>query len=220
MASDAEAVENMLGGNLAELEIYGSLTEPATGIRLREEQEPFMLFLGDEVYVSMGITMDAMAADPTADPAEIELAQRLAPDVQGKYLDVSADYESSVSRVDVAQLLEQMHSAAESGETDEVTGFNFHELQQEGSYMQLEMETDDTGWFYSVDGEDEYAIMNGEATQILGVVSDHEAPRLERITNDDNRMEFAWDDDVEIPVRPTEDQLMTEDDLMLLFQGQ
>ena len=85
--------------------------------------------------------------------------------------------------------------------------------------MQLDSETDDTGWFYHVDGEGEYPIMNGDATQYIGMVSDHDAPRLERIAQGDTRMEFTWDDDVEIPERPTEDQLITEEDFMAATMG-
>ena len=86
--------------------------------------------------------------------------------------------------------------------------------------MQLDMETEDTGWFYHVDGEGEHAIMNGEATQTLGMTSDHDAPRLVRLTMDGSRMEFTWDDDVEIPQRPSDDQVVTEQDVMEATSGQ
>lgn len=211
MASDAALIENVLGGSLADVEIYGSLTEPATGIRLGEDQDPFMMFIDDEVFVSMGMTLEAMAASPVADPEEAELAAQLATELEGKYRDVTADY--GAVTVDVADLLADMRAAVEAGQTDEVTGLAFHELQQEGSYMQLNMETEDTGWFYHVDGSDDQAVMNGEATKFLGMNSDHEAPRLDRIVVDDTRIDFSWDDSVEIPQRPTEDQLIDEEDL-------
>ncbi|NLZ97584.1 MAG: hypothetical protein GX920_02015, partial [Micrococcus sp.] len=122
--------------------------------------------------------------------------------------------------VDVADLLEDMRSTAESGGADEVTGFDFGQLQSEGSYMQLDMESDDTGWFYSIDGEDENAIMNGEAEQFIGLASDREAPRLLEIRDGDTSMDFSWDDEVEIPQRPSEDQLVTEEDVMGMALGQ
>ena len=218
MASDAAIIEDMLGGDLTDLQIYGSLNESATAIRLAEDADPIMSFFGDEVYVSMDMLSQAMGSTlPEVNQAELE---EMMSAFEGKYLDVSEEYDAAAGTVDMANLLDQMRTAAESDQTDEVTGFNFHELQQEGSYMQLDMETDDTGWFYSIDGEGEQAIMNGEATQFLGIVSDHDAPRLERITNDGTRMEFTWDEEVDIPERPTDDQLVTEEDFMEIATGQ
>jgi len=218
MASDAAIIEDMLGGDLTDLQIYGSLNESATAIRLGEDEDPIMSFFGDEVYVSMDMLFEAMGSTlPEVSQAEVE---EMMGAFEGKYLDMSEEYPGDAETVDVSELLDQMRTAAESDQTDEVTGFNFHELQQEGSYMQLDMETEDTGWFYSIDGEGDQAIMNGEATQFLGVVSDHEAPRLERITKDGTRMEFTWDEEVDIPERPTEDQLVTEEDLMEVAMGQ
>ncbi|MDN6149765.1 MAG: hypothetical protein L0I94_13275, partial [Yaniella sp.] len=78
----------------------------------------------------------------------------------------------------------------------------------------------DTGWFYSIDGEDENAIMNGEAEQFIGLASDREAPRLLEIRDGDTSMDFSWDDEVEIPQRPSEDQLVTEEDVMGMALGQ
>ncbi|MDN6457807.1 MAG: hypothetical protein L0K38_12290 [Yaniella sp.] len=209
MSSDAAIIEEMLGGNLSDLQIYGSLDESATAIRLGEDQEPIMSFFGDEVYVSMDMIQQTMNSS-MAEEAELE----------GKYLDISDDYDAASGTVDVADLLEDMRSTAESGGADEVTGFDFSQLQSEGSYMQLDMESDDTGWFYSIDGEDENAIMNGEAEQFIGLASDREAPRLLEIRDGDTSMDFSWDDEVEIPQRPSEDQLVTEEDVMGMALGQ
>ena len=178
MASDTAIIEEMLGGNLSDLQIYGSLDESATAIRLGEDQDPIMSFFGDEVYVSMDMMLQAMSTSMSADPAEAERAEQLSAEFEGKYLDISDDYAAAGGTVDVADLLDEMRTAAESDQVDEVTGFNFGELQQEGAYMQLDMETDDTGWFYSIDGEDENAIMNGEAEEYLAVVTDRDAPRI------------------------------------------
>lgn len=220
MASDTAIIEDMLGGNLSDLQIYGALDGSGTAIRLGEDQDPIMSFFGDEVYVSMDMMLQAMSSSPMADSAEADLAEQLASEFEGKYLDISDDYAATGDTVDVADLLEEMRTAAESGEVDEVTGFNFSELQQEGTYMQLDMETDDTGWFYSIDGEDDTSIMNGEAEEYLGVITDRDAPRLERINSGDNRMEFTWDDEVEVPQRPSDDQLVTEQDFMAMVMGQ
>lgn len=213
MTSDAAVIEDMLGGDLSDLQIYGALEESATAIRLGENQEPIMSFFGDEVYVSMDMMLETMKSS-SAEAVDAELAEQLSTEFEGKYLDISDDYDAATGAVDVAELLDEMRSAGESGQDDQVTGFSFGELQQEGSYMQLDMETDDTGWFYSVDGEDENAIMNGEAELYIAVLSDRDAPRLERIHSGDTRMEFTWDDDVEIPQRPSADQLVTEQDFM------
>lgn len=220
MSSDAAIIEDMLGGNLADLQIYGSLQESATAIRLGEDQDPIMSFFGDDVYVSMDMMLEAMNSSVSADPAEAELAEQLAAEFEGKYLDISDDYDAAGGTVDIADLLDQMRTAAESDQEDAVTSFNFGELQQDGSYMQLDMETDNTGWFYSIDGKDDTAIMNGEAEQYIAVITDRDAPRLERINNGETRMEFNWDDDVEIPQRPADDQLVTEQDFMGIALGQ
>jgi hypothetical protein len=37
---------------------------------------------------------------------------------------------------------------------------------------------------------------------------------LDQIREGDHKMEFFWNDEVDIPERPTEDQLITEEDLM------
>lgn len=214
MAGDAAVIEEMLGGNLSDLQIYGALDGSATAIRLGEDQEPMMSFFGDDVYVSMDMVLETMGPMLPEDQRS-----QIAAEFAGKYADIS-DTVDTADSINMADLLDQMRSAAEAGETDEVTGFNFHELQQEGSYMQLDMETEDTGWFYHIDGEGEHAIMNGEATQTLGMTSDHDAPRLVRITNDGTRMEFTWDDEVEIPQRPSDDQVVTEADFMGMAPGQ
>src|SRR5699024_6422839 len=55
MASDVAIIEELLGGDISDLQIYGSLNESATAIRLGEDSDPIMSFFGDEVYVSMGM---------------------------------------------------------------------------------------------------------------------------------------------------------------------
>ncbi len=218
MSSDAAIIEEMLGANLSDLQIYGSLDGAATALRLGEDQDPIMSFFGDEVFVSMDMMIEVMGS--SLPQTERDQLSQMISEFAGKYIDVSEDYSAQADTISMADLLEQMRSAAESDQADEVTGFNFGELQQEGSYMQLDMETDDTGWFYSVDGEGDQAIMNGEAEQYIGVISDRDAPRLERINDGDTRMEFTWDDEVEIPQRPSDDQLVTEEDFMEMAMGQ
>ena len=216
LGEDVAMLEELYGGNLNDLEIYGSLTEPATAIRMGEDQDPLLYVFEDEMFVSLEMTLEAMGSFMPQELSEAERAQfdELSAQAEGKYIDMSEDFQASDQNLEMSQILDDMRSAAESGGTDEMTGFDFSQLQSEGSYMQLDMESDDTGWFYSIDGEGDTAIMNGEAEQFIGVVSDREAPRLVEIADGDTRMDFSWDDDVEIPQRPSDDQIMTEEDFL------
>ncbi|GAA4118429.1 hypothetical protein GCM10022249_23230 [Enteractinococcus coprophilus] len=222
MASDREIIVDMLGADLSELQIYGPLDGSATAIRLGDDEDPIMTFFGDEVYVSWDMMWEVLTSSMMtgASEADIEEVRQNTADFEGKYIDVSENYASMAESVNMADLLEQMRSAAEADQTDEVTGFNFGELQQEGDYMRLDMETDDTGWFYSTDGQKEGDIMNGEAVHFIGLVTDREAPRMVEMRNGDDRMDFTWDDEVDIPEKPSEDQLITEEDLMAAAAGQ
>lgn len=215
MDEDTAVIEEMLGGSISELQIYGSLDGSATAVRFGEDQEPTMAFFGDDVYVSMDMMLQTMGSMLPEDQQEA-----ITTEFAGKYADISDDFDATNQGLDMVDLLNQMRSAAESGQTDDVTGFNFGELNQEGTYMQLESESDDTGWFYSSDSEDETAIMNGESEQYIAVSTDRDAPRLEHIRNGETRMEFTWDDEVEIPQRPSDDQVVTEQDVMAMTSGQ
>lgn len=221
MASDAAIIEDMLGGNISDLEIYGSLNESATAIRLGDE-DPIMSFFGDEVYVSMDMVWETMGEFMMAEaPAEQrEMFERLATEFEGKYLDVSDDYNATTDSVDVSDLLDEMRSAAEEGRADEVTGFNFDELHPEGEYAQLDNETDDTGWYYATQEMSEGDIMNGVVDEFIVVPTDRENPRLDRIRDGDTQMKFFWDEEVEIPEKPSDDQLVTEQDFMEAAMGQ
>lgn len=221
MASDAAIIEDMLGGNISDLEIYGSLNESATAIRLGDD-DPIMSFFGDEVYVSMDMVWETMGEFMMAEaPAEQrEMFERLATEFEGKYLDVSDDYNATTDRVDVSDLLDEMRSAAEEGRADEVTGFNFDELHPEGEYAQLDNETDDTGWYYATQEMSEGDIMNGVVDEFIVVPTDRENPRLDRIRDGDTQMKFFWDEEVEIPEKPSDDQLVTEQDFMEAAMGQ
>ena len=193
--ADDPIYEELLGSNLSNVEIYGSLNESATAIRL-------------------GSILLAEA------PAEQrDLIEQMAAGFEGKYFEVSADYDIS-DTLDMADLLQEMRSAAEEGRTDEVTGFNFDELHPEGEYARLDMETEDTGWYYATQEMSEGDIMNGVVDEFIVVPTDRETPRLDRIREGDTQMEFFWDEEVEIPERPTEDQLITEEDLMGMAIGQ
>lgn len=222
MASDAPIIEDMLGGDLSDLEIYGSLDDSATAIRLGEDQDPIVSVFGDEVYVSTEMMLETMSSALMADAtqAERDALSQMTAEFDGTYIDISGEYDAATGGFDMAELLDEMRSAAEADRADEVTGFNFSELQQEGSYQQLDMDSDDTGWYYSVDGEDENAIMNGEAVHFIAITTDRDAPRLEKVRSGDTAMEFSWDDEVDIPQRPSEDQIVTEQDLMGLADGQ
>lgn len=215
MAEDAAIIEDMLGGSLSELEIYGALDGSATAIRLGEDQEPIMAFFDDDVYVSMDMMLQTMGSMLPEDQLN-----QMTTEFAGKYADISEGFDATNEGINMADLLDQMRSAAESNQTDDVTGFNFGDLNQEGAYMQLDSETEDTGWFYSADSEDENAIMNGESEQYIAVITDRDAPRLEKIRNGETRMEFTWDDEVEIPQRPSDDQVVTEQDVMTMTSGQ
>lgn len=221
MASDAAIIEDMLGGNISDLEIYGSLNESATAIRLGDD-DPIMSFFGDEVYVSMDMVWETMGEFMMAEaPAEQrEMFERLATEFEGKYLDVSDDYNATTDSVDVSDLLDEMRSAAEEGRADEVTGFNFDELHPEGEYAQLDNETDDTGWYYATQEMSEGDIMNGVVDEFIVVPTDRENPRLDRIRDGDTQMKFFWDEEVEIPEKPSDDQLVTEQDFMEAAMGQ
>lgn len=222
MASDAPIIEEMLGGDLSDLQIYGALDGSATAIRLGEDQDPIMSMFGDEVYVSMEMTFETLGSVLMANATQDERdeLEQVAAQFEGTYLDVSDDFDVASDGIDIADLLADMRAAAEEGRADDVTGFNFSELQSEGTYMQLDMETDDTGWYYSVDGEEDTDIMNGEAEEFIAIVTDREAPRLHHIRTGDTRMDFSWDDEVDIPQRPSEDQLVTEEDFMDVAMGQ
>lgn len=221
MASDAAIIEDMLGGNISDLEIYGSLNESATAIRLGDD-DPIMSFFGDEVYVSMDMVWETMGEFMMAEaPAEQrEMFERLATEFEGKYLDVSDDYNATTDSVDVSDLLDEMRSAAEEGRADEVTGFNFDELHPEGEYARLDMETEDTGWYYATQEMSEGDIMNGVVDEFIVVPTDRENPRLDRIRDGDTQMKFFWDEEVEIPEKPSDDQLVTEQDFMEAAMGQ
>ena len=216
MASDAAIIEDMLGGNIADLEIYGSLNESATAIRLGEGEDPIMSFFGDEVYVSMDMVWETMGEFlmNQAPADQIDAFEQMASQFEGKYLDVSADYNTMSDKVDMSELLEEMRSAAEEGRADEVTGFNFDELHPEGEYAQLDMETEQTGWYYATQEMEEGDIMNGLVEKYIAIPTDRENPLLDQIREGDHKMEFFWNDEVEIPERPTEDQLITEEDFM------
>ena len=222
MASDAVIIEDMLGANVSDVQIYGSLTEPATAIRLGDDQEPIMYFFDDEVFVSWNMMVEVMTSPMGAEVSEAQLEEmrQNTSEFDGKYIDVSENYASIADSMDMTQLLEQMRSAAESDQPDEITGLNFGDLQQEGAYMQVDMETEDTGWFYSIDGEDENAIMNGQAKQFIGIETDRDAPRLIEARNGESSMDFTWDDDVEVPERPSDDQILTEEDIRAAAVGQ
>lgn len=221
MASDAAIIEEMLGGNISDLEIYGSLNESATAIRLGDE-DPIMSFFGDEVYVSMDMVWETMGDFMMAEaPVEQrEMFEQMATEFEGKYLDVSDDYNATTDSVDVSDLLDEMRSAAEEGRADDVTGFNFDALHPDGEYAQLDNETDDTGWYYATQEMSEGDIMNGVVDEFIVVPTDRENPRLDRIREGENQMKFFWDEEVEIPERPTEDQLVTEEDFMEMAMGQ
>ena len=216
MASDAEIIEDMLGGNISDLEIYGSLNESATAIRLGEDEEPIMSFFDDEVYVSMEMMWETVGslfmAQAPAD--QVDAFEQMASEFEGKYLDVSEDYNAMSQKIDMSDLLEEMRSAAEEGRADEVTGFNFDELQPHGEYARLDMETEETGWYYATQEMEEGDIMNGQVEKYIAIPTDRETPRLDQIREGDHKMEFFWNDEVDIPERPTEDQLITEEDLM------
>ena len=215
MASDAEIIEDMLGGNISDLEIYGSLNESATAIRLGDD-DPIMSFFGDEVYVSMDMVWETMGEFfmDNASAEQRDMFDQLSIEFEGKYLDVSDDYNATTDSVDVADLLDEMQSAAEEGRADDVTGFNFDEIHPEGEYAQLDSETDDTGWYYATQEMEEGDIMNGVVDKFVVMPTDRENPRLDRIRDGDTQMEFFYDEEVEIPERPTEDQLVTEEDFM------
>lgn len=221
MASDAAIIEDMLGGNISDLQIYGSLNESATAIRLGDD-DPIMSFFGDEVYVSMDMVWETMGDFMMAEapPEQREMFEQLATEFEGKYLDVSDDYNATTDSVDVADLLDEMRSAAEEGRADDVTGFNFDALHPEGEYAQLDTETDDTGWYYATQEMEEGDIMNGVVDEFIVVPTDRETPRLDRIRDGDTQMEFFWDEEVEIPEKPSDDQLVTEQDFMEAAMGQ
>ncbi|GAA4476537.1 hypothetical protein GCM10023190_14230 [Enteractinococcus fodinae] len=221
MASDAAIIEDMIGGNISDLQIYGSLNESATAIRLGDE-DPIMSFFDDEVYVSMDMVWETMGdfLMSNASAEERDLFDRLATDFEGEYLDVSDDYNTTTDSVDVADLLEEMRSAAEEGRADDVTGFNFDDLHPEGEYAQLDRETDDTGWYYATQEMAEGDIMNGVVDEFIVLPTDRENPRLDRIRDGDTQMEFFWDEEVEIPEKPSDDQLVTEQDFMEAALGQ
>lgn len=220
MASDAELID-MLGGNLADLQIYGSLAESATAVSLGEGEAPLMYFFGEDVYVSTDMMLEMINTVMMSEATETEhqQMQQATAELAGKYFDVSEEYAGAADSLDMSAMLDEMRSAAESDQADDVTNFNFGELQQEGSYQQLDMESDDTGWFYSIDGEDENAIMNGEAEQFIAIATDQDAPRLIEVRNGDTAMEFSWDDEVEVPQRPSDDQIVTEEDVMGMDLG-
>ena len=62
LGEDVAMLEELYGGNLNDLEIYGSLTEPATAIRMGEDQDPLLYVFEDEMFVSLEMTLEAMAA--------------------------------------------------------------------------------------------------------------------------------------------------------------
>lgn len=213
--ADDPMIEEILGGNLSNVEIYGSLNESATAMRLGEGEDPIVLFFGEDVYVSMETMWETMGSYLlTEAPAEQrEMIEQMAAGFEGKYLELSAEYDIN-DTVDMSEVLEEMRSAAEEGRADEVTGFNFSELQPEGEYARLDMETEETGWYYATQEMEEGDIMNGQVEKYIAIPTDRETPRLDQIREGDHKMEFFWNDEVDIPERPTEDQLITEEDFM------
>lgn len=221
MSGDAAIIEEMLGGNIADVELYGSLQESATAIRLGADQEPIMLFFGDDVYIEMGAVLNSMgtalAENPTAEQqAQLEQA---ATELAGRYLDVSDDFATAAQAVEMADLLVDMRGAAQAGEMDPVTGFDFGQLQPDGSYQQLSMDGDETGWFYSDTGLGENSSATADTFQYIAVTADDDEPRLEQVRNGEQSLiTFDWDDEVQIPERPSDDQLVTQQDVMSLGQ--
>ena len=213
--ADDPMIEEILGGNLSNVEIYGSLNESATAMRLGEGEDPIVLFFGEDVYVSMETMWETMGSYLLAEaPAEQrEMIEQMAAGFEGKYLELSAEYDIDDS-IDMSEVLEEMRSAAEEGRADEVTGFNFSELQPDGEYARLDMETEETGWYYATQEMEEGDIMNGQVEKYIAIPTDRETPRLDQIREGDHKMEFFWNDEVDIPERPTEDQLITEEDFM------
>lgn len=221
MSGDAALVEEVFGGSVRDVEMYGSLQEQATAVRMGDNEEPFMVFFEDEAYVSFAMSIQAASAmfAEQAGGEELELLQQMSDDFAGKYIDVSEDYSAASDALGMADILESMRSSADSGQADQMTGFAFDQLQSEGAYMELSADSDETGWFYSVDGEDETSIMNGEAVEYIGVTSDHDSPRLQRMRDGETVVNFSWDDEVDTVEKPTEDQIVSEQDVMAAMMG-
>lgn len=225
MSDDAAIIEDMLGGNIADVQIYGSLDEAATAIRLSADQAPIMYFFGEDVYIELGTLLTSMdtAFPGISTPAEQEQLEQALAAFEGRYLDVSDGFGAAADTLDMGELLQEMRSAAEAGQPDPVTGFDFGQLQEAGSYQQLSVESDATGWFYSDIGLGENPDATSSAThgtfQYIAVTADDKAPRLAQVRNgEQSLMEFGWDDEVDVPERPSDDEIVTQEDVMTLGQ--
>src|SRR5699024_10125149 len=62
MDEDTAVIEEMLGGSISELQIYGSLDGSATAVRFGEDNEPIMAFFGDDAYMSMDMMVQTMGS--------------------------------------------------------------------------------------------------------------------------------------------------------------
>jgi hypothetical protein len=217
--SDASMIGDVMGGDFSDLQVYGAMDGSATAISTGEGEAPIMSVFGEDVYVSMDMLFESLGDTMMAGASEEQRAQfdQLATTFEGSYLNVAEELEidtDTVETIQINDLLAEMRAAAEADRADEVTGFNFGDLQSEGSYQQLELEGDATGWYYSIHGVDEDGFMKDDSTEFIAVVTDREAPRLDHIRSGNTKMEFRWDDEVDLPQPPSEDQLVTEADFM------
>lgn len=203
----AEIFEDMLGADLSNVQLYGSLDESASGMRLGD-QDVFRLFGEDSAYLSTDAIFGMFEAQmPALSPEEQQMLDDLIEEGSGSWIDFSGEVQDdeSFNNLDVKLLLADFRESweDETSSADDAL-FPRTDIPDEGTH---EVRDEVDVWVYTGESEDQELVLE----------ADHESPKISSVSDAEISMTFTDWGETELPEQPDESQLMTEEDFEQLM---
>lgn len=194
-------VEQMLGADVSEIAVYGSLDGSGSAMRFGEE-DFVRVFDGDTAYMSADRVVAMMTGWVGGDLGEEDqqAMEEFSDELEGQWLDYSDELSGDdLDDFEVSGLLESMRESWEEEDGDE-SPIQRSEISDEGVHEER-------------DGEDVWVYSGSEEGAELVIAADHDRPYILEVTDGSSAVELSGWDDTDAPERPDDSDLISEAEL-------
>lgn len=181
----------------------GAIDGSSMALSIGASEEPMMIVLDEEVLMNLNFIFTMMEQEIGIQFTDNEDAMFGVPeDLRNSWIDLSEEMAGEQEEMNLSVFFEEMRSAWEDSSADgEASG--------------------PTGGVYEErDGEDVWVYKSADENEDVEIVveADRDQPRILSITADDGVMTFSNWDDVDLPERPDEDQIRTEQEMERMLE--
>ncbi|NWN89536.1 MAG: hypothetical protein HLX51_13550 [Micrococcaceae bacterium] len=203
-----EMFEQMGGGDLSDIRIYGALDGTASAMSLSEDD--LMRSFGEEgTFLSTDAIFNIISGQSMGlSSEEQQMFDDLKEEFAGSWIDYSNEMQAGdgSENFNVGVLFDELRDSWENGDDAEGTAVERGQISDEGTH---EVREENDVWIYT--GQEE--------GQELVLQANHDAPMIASVSDEGATMHFSDWGETELPEQPDESQLMTEQDIQERMSG-